>query len=294
MGSLSGVMLLTKTAETGSKSITEWTKIFEKLSPYLLDAGKNILVAILIWVIGKKLVKLVLRLVSKLLETQGTEISVRKFLYSLIRYGGYSLLALCIYDTLGLPMTSLIAVVSSASLAIGLALQGSLSNFAGGVLILLLRPFKVGDYIVEDSKKNEGTVDTIGIFYTTLLTVDNKKVLIPNGTLANSSLTNVTGQQHRRIDLKVGISYDSDLKIAKEIMLNLLSATPEAMEEKQIQVFIASLEDSAVVVEGRIWVNSADYWPVRWRLTEDIKLAYDEAGINIPYNQLDVHLKKHE
>lgn len=291
MGLQSAIMVLTQSAGTDSQIVSQWKKFLNNVTPDLLGFVWNIVVALLIWVIGRKLVKLVLKLVNKIFDRQDTEISVRKFMDSLIRYAGYVFIFLCIYDQIGLPMTSLIAVLGSASLAVGLALQGSLSNFAGGVLILLLRPFKVGDYIIEDNKKNEGTVDAIGIFYTTLLTIDNKKVLIPNGTLANSSLTNVTSQEKRRIDLKVGISYESDLKKAKEIMLKLLEDTPETIQEKGTQVFIAALEDSAVMVEGRIWVSAEDYWPVRWRLTENIKLAYDDAGIGIAYNQLDVHLR---
>ena len=182
--------------------------------------------------------------------------------------------------------------MASCGVAIGLALQGSLSNFAGGVLILILKPFIIGDYIIEDNKGREGTVKEIQLFYTKLLTVDNKTVIIPNGTLANTSLTNVTAQDKRRLDLSVGISYDADLKKAKQLIEELLRKDEDVLQNEDITVFVDSLGDSAVVIGARGWVKKEAYWTAKWRLTENIKLTLDENGIEIPFNQVVVHMKE--
>ena len=179
-------------------------------------------------------------------------------------------------------------------MAIGLALQGSLSNFAGGVLILLLKPFVVGDYIIEDSQKNEGTVKEIQIFYTKLSTVDNKTIVIPNGTLANTSLTNVTAKDVRRLDLSIDISYEADLRKAKEIIEGLLKEDDSILKEEEILVFVDQLGASSVVIGTRAWVKTDEYWPTRWRLLEEIKLALDENHIEIPYQQITLHMKEND
>lgn len=226
----------------------------------------------------------------------GTEITVIKFLKYLGNAAGYVVLVLM---TAGMAfgrdafnVASLMTLISSAGIALGLALQGTLSNFAGGVLILFLKPFRVGDYIVEDNHKNEGTVRSIGLVYTELTTIDNKIIVIPNGTLSNSSLTNVTAQGKRRLDLTVGISYSADIKKAKQIMLDILNAQEETMKDEEITAYVSELADSSVVLGCRAWVPTDRYWPVKWRVTEEIKLAFDEAGVEIPFNQLDVHLKE--
>ena len=170
-------------------------------------------------------------------------------------------------------------------MAVGLALQGSLSNFAGGVLILLLKPFRVGDSIIEHSGGKEGTVTEISIFYTKLLTIDNKVVMVPNGTLSNSSITNVSTMEKRRVDLVVGIAYEADIRTAKE-------AEEARLPEEEILVFVDELGDSSVNMGVRIWVKTEDYWSARWRLTENIKYALDSHNISIPYPQMDVQIKQ--
>ena len=184
------------------------------------------------------------------------------------------------------------AALASCGVAIGLALQGSLSNFAGGVLILLLKPFVVGDYIVEDNKGREGTVKEIQLFYTKLLTVDNKTVIIPNGALANTSITNVTEQDKRRLDFAVGISYDADLKMAKQLIEELIRKDEDVLQNEDVSVFVDTLGDSSVVIGARGWVKKDAYWTAKWRLTENIKLTLDDNGIEIPYNQVVVHVKE--
>ena len=191
----------------------------------------------------------------------------------------------------GVDAASIIAVLGSAGVAIGLALQGSLSNLAGGVLILVLKPFKVGDYIIEDTNKNEGTVTEIQIFYTKLTTPDNKTIILPNGTLANSSLTNVTHAPDRRNEIKIGISYDSDIRTAKKILQDLLDNDVDVLQDKEKVVFVDDLADSSVVIGMRCFFKNDDYWQGRWRLLEEAKYALEEQGIVIPYPQMDVHIK---
>ena len=171
-------------------------------------------------------------------------------------------------------------------------MQGSLSNFAGGVLILLLKPFKVGDYIIEDVNKNEGTVKEISVFYTKLTTPDNRVIIIPNGTLANSSLMNVTQSEKRRVDIYVGVSYQADLKKAKSILTELAEQEINRLKDEPMDIFVSDLEDSSVKLGVRIWVPTDSYWETRWRLVEEVKLALDAGGIEIPYPQMDVTIKK--
>ena len=182
------------------------------------------------------------------------------------------------------------ALIASAGVAVGLALQGSLSNFAGGILILLLKPFVVGDYIAVPQEGIEGTVKEIQIFYTKMATVDNQTVVVPNSILTSNSLTNVTARPERKLDLKVGISYDADMKQAKHIIEEILHRDLSVIQDEEIVVFVSDLADSAVMIGLRAWVKTEEYWAARWRILEQIKTEFDQAGIEIPYNQLTVHL----
>ena len=250
--------------------------------------GMDLLVAAVILGIGFKITGAVRRMAERSFARMEMELSLRKFLLSLIQALMYGLLIFMAADRIGLQSSSIIALLGSAGVTLGLALQGSLSNFAGGVLILLVRPFKVGDYIV--SEYGEGTVAAIGLVYTTLNTVDNKTVVIPNGSLSNSPITNATAEDFRRLDLTVGIGYQSDLRRAKEILLDIYTSHPCILKDRPIQVFVDQLAASSVVIGGRGWTATGDYWQTRWDITEEIKLRFDEAGIQIPFNQLDVHV----
>ncbi len=264
----------------------------EDIVPMLVDFGVRVLFALLIYLVGKKIIKWIRRILKRGLQRSAVDEGVCQFLDSAAKILLYVVLAMAVINQLGVATTSIVAVLGSVGLALGLALQGSLSNFAGGVLILLFKPFKVGDYIIEDTHKNEGTVTEIQIFYTKLLTTDNRTVVIPNGTLANSSLTDVTHQDKRRIDLYVGISYDADIQKAKDILMEIVDGEAARIVGEETVVFVDSLEDSSVRLGLRFWVHTADYWNARWRATEEIKLRFDENGIEIPYNQLTVSLKK--
>lgn len=267
--------------------------IMETLKGYVPDIihfGIAVLISIVVFVIGSKIIKLIRKIVRRSLERSSVDKGVEQFVDSLLKICLYLILIMTIAGMLGIQTTSIVTVIGSAGVAVGLALQGSLSNFAGGVLILILKPFKVGDYIIDCSTGNEGTVKQIQIFYTKLLTIDNKEALIPNGTLMNSSIINATGQTQRRIDILVGISYDADLKTAKECMAELVAKEKKVLKEKPIDIFVNSLGDSAVELGLHVWVATEDYWSVKWRLTENIKLSFAEKGIEIPYNQLSVHI----
>ena len=272
--------------------INRLTKYISDKIPELIDFAIGVVLALLVFWIGAKLIKWIRKLIRISMEKASVDKGVRQFVDSLVKFILYAILIFSIGSKFGLDTTSVAAALASCGVAIGLALQGSLSNFAGGVLILVLKPFVVGDYIVEDNKGREGTVKEIQLFYTKLLTVDNKTVIIPNGSLANTSLTNVTAQDKRRLDLSVGISYDADLKKAKELIEGLFRADEDILKEEGINVFVDTLGESSVVIGARGWVKKEAYWTAKWRLTENIKLTLDENGIEIPFNQVVVHVKE--
>ena len=272
--------------------INRLTKYISDKIPELIDFAIGVVLALLVFWIGAKLIKWIRKLIRISMEKASVDKGVRQFVDSLVKFILYAILIFSIGSKFGLDTTSVAAALASCGVAIGLALQGSLSNFAGGVLILVLKPFVVGDYIVEDNKGREGTVKEMQLFYTKLLTVDNKTVIIPNGSLANTSLTNVTAQDKRRLDLSVGISYDADLKMAKELIEGLFRADEDILKEEGINVFVDTLGESSVVIGARGWVKKEAYWTAKWRLTENIKLTLDENGIEIPFNQVVVHVKE--
>ena len=272
--------------------INRLTEYISDKIPELIDFAIGVVLALLVFWIGAKIIKWIRKIIRISMEKGGVDKGVRQFVDSLVKFALYAILIFSIGSKFGLDTTSVAAALASCGVAIGLALQGSLSNFAGGVLILVLKPFVVGDYIVEDNKGREGTVKEIQLFYTKLLTVDNRTVIIPNGSLANTSLTNVTAQDKRRLDLSVGISYDADLKKAKELIEGLFRADADIIKEEDINVFVDNLGDSSVVIGARGWVKKEAYWTTKWRLTENIKLTLDENGIEIPFNQVVVHVKE--
>lgn len=265
-------------------------KFLQELPEKALHLGIRIVLACVTFAIGVQCVKLLRKIIKKSLEKANADVGVTQFIDSFIKIGTYAILVMLIATSFGVDAASIIALFGSAGVAIGLALQGSLSNLAGGVLILVLKPFKVGDYIIEDTNKNEGTVTEIQIFYTKLTTPDNKIIVLPNGTLANTSLTNVTHAPFRRNEIKIGISYESDIRTAKEILQKLLDEDSAVLQEMDKLVFVDELADSSVVIGMRCWFKNDDFWPGRWRLIENAKYALEEKGIVLAYPQLDVHV----
>ena len=284
-----GEQLETQVMDTVAKSVSHWDKVLDTVIEYAIRFGKNILIALIVYFIASKLIKWVLKLTTKALNKGKIEPIVVKFIYSIIKVGLYVLLFIAIVSILGIPTTTFVTLFGTVTLSVGLALQGSLANFAGGVLILIFKPFKVGDYIVACG--DEGTVVGIDVFYTKLATVDNKMIVIPNGTLANSSVKNVSAMDIRRVDVQVGISYESDITAAKKVLMGIIDKNDNILRDKPVNVFVASLDASQVTLETRVWVSADKYWDTKWAFTEQYKLALDEAGIEIPFNQLSVTIK---
>lgn len=263
-----------------------------KLLPKFTSFVLQFVLACVVFFFVSKIIKWGCRVFKKFLEIRNIDSSATRFLTSLVKAVSYFLLIVILAMQLGLKEASVIAVLGSMGVGLGLALQGGMANVAGGVLILLLKPFKLGDYIIESGSKLEGTVKKIDMFYTTLSTIDNRYVVIPNSQLTSQSIINATAQAKRRLDLRVTISYEDDMRLAKGIIEKLLKNNTNVLQEEGIDVFVHELADHGVTLGCRAWVKTDSYWAVRWNMNEEIKLSFDQAGITIPYNQLDVHVKQ--
>ncbi len=266
----------------------------ESFLPKALGFFWCVILALLVWFIGAKIIKAINKVATKALKRRNAEIGAIQFINGLIKALGYLVIGVIILNLFGITTTSVAAAVASILVTAGLALQGSLSNFAGGVLILVLHPFKVGDYIREDTKGNEGTVKEISIFYTKLCTIDNKIVVVPNGNLANTSLVNYTYQDKRAIDTVVGISYKDDIRTAKDIIREVATNIPTRIQDDKIKVFVSKLNDSSVDIGIRVYVDMDTYWDTYWQFLEDVKYALDDKGITIPYNQVEVTMDSND
>lgn len=264
----------------------------EKYTPAVIGFLVQVIVAIIVLLVGIKIIKSVVKVIKKGFDRSHIDDGVGTFLTSLIKYALYFILVMAILSSFGIATGSVVALLGSAGLTIGMALQGSLSNFAGGVLILLLKPFVLGDYIIDNTTGEEGTVSNISIFYTRLKTIDNKVVLIPNGKLSDSCITNVSMMEKRRIDIYVTVSYSADLQKTKNVLNNVAISQVLRLEGEPIDIFVSELKDSAVEMGIRVWAKNEDYWTLKWKMTEDIKNALDANHIEIPFPQLDVNLKK--
>lgn len=268
-----------------------WEKSLERFGEKTLNLGGRVLFALICFWIGTRIIKILLRVIQKAMEKAKADVGVSQFVNSFLKAAMYIVLVFMLAASFGVDTASIVALLGSAGVAIGLAVQGSLSNMAGGVLILLLKPFKVGDYIVEGTSGKEGTVIEIQIFYTKLATFDNKEVILPNGSLANTNIVNVTARKFRRIDVPVSISYGADIRKAKEVLTQMLHDDEKVMKNKEMVVFVDRLGESGIDLIVRFWMKNEDYWTGMWRITEQCKYTLDEAGIEIPYNQLDVHMR---
>lgn len=245
-----------------------------------------------VYFVGKKVIAWVVRTVRRMLERSRLQAGAVTFTVSMVKITLYTVLILGIAMQFGLKESSVAALVASGGVAVGLALQGGLSNFAGGFLILLFQPFQVGDYIITQGR--EGTVRKIEILYTTLHTMDNRRVIVPNGNLANNVIVNVTASDRRKLEIKVGISYEDSIAKAKNVLERLIAEEDGVLKEEEHLVFVSELGESSVVVGMRCWVLTEQYYPVLWRLNERIKEEFEAEGLHIPYPQMDVHLKSGE
>jgi small conductance mechanosensitive channel len=253
----------------------------------VVEYGATVVLAILFLIIGLWVIKKIVSVLGKSMSKRGVDPSLQPFLRSLVGALLKIMLIISVISMLGVEMTSFIAVLGAAGLAIGLALQGSLANFAGGVLILLLKPFKVGDFI--DTGSHSGTVREIQIFYTYLTTPTNQEIIVPNGDLSNNAVMNYSFHDTRRIDMTFGIGYDDNIDQAKEILMKLISAE-KILEEQPPQVFIENLNDSSVDFRVRAWSANSDYWDIVNSMSEKVKKSFDSAGVSIPFPQRDIHV----
>ena len=282
--------------ETVDKVNSNWDQIkayFNGHIPDLISFGMKVVLSIVAFYVGTKLIKWLLKVAKHSMEKAGIDMGVAQFICSFGKFLLYLILIFNIATNFGVKESSVAALLGTAGVTIGLALQGGLENLSGGVMLLLFKPFQVGDYIIQDQAGGtEGTVYKVEMFYTTLITIDNKHVIIPNGKLSNSTIINVTAQNLRNLEIKVGISYESDLLLAKQILRELIEKDPELLDREETQVFVDELGDSAVILGLRAWVKTEEFWNTKWRMNEQIKLEFDKRGIRIPYPQMDVHMHR--
>ena len=272
---------------------TEFTKdMINSLIEIGSSIGISLLMALAILIVGRQLVKLILRLITVALEKSKVEDTVRIFVTNLLNTLLMILVFIAAINQLGIETTSIIAVLGAAGLAIGLALQGSLSNFAAGILIVIYRPYKVGDYI--EAGNHAGTVKDIQIFSTVLKTPDNKIVVVPNGSIMNGSIVNYSDQDTRRVDLIISCSYEDDIDKVRSVLEDILKKEKRVLKDPKPQIAVTELADSSVNFIFRPWVKRTDYLPVYYSLLEEVKKRFDKEGISIPYPQSDVHIHNHK
>lgn len=281
-----------ETTNEAAEDVNVFIQYLQDHIPNLISFAIEIVFALIFFFLGRIAIKWIRKLIRKMLERSNVDKGVETFVDSLLKFMLYGMLLFTIATKFGFDTASVAALIASAGVAIGLAVQGSLSNFAGGILILLLKPFVVGDYIIEDNHGDEGTVKEIQLFYTKLLTVDNRTVVIPNGMLTNNSLTNVTHMDERKLELKVSISYESDLLKAKAVLADLIRKESRIIQDKEHRIFVDELGDDGVILGMRCWVSTEDYWNVRWDMLEEIKLTFDRESIVIPYHQMSVRIQE--
>ena len=265
-------------------------KLLDKLNDLWVNAGLTVIYVILILFVGGKLIKLITKLITKGKAFNKLDKSVSTFVLSFIKTVLNILLWITVAGVIGIPSTSIITLLGSAGLAIGLAMQGGLSNIAGGLVILIFKPFKVGDFI--DTHTDSGTVKSISIFYTTLVGPDNRIVSIPNGILANSSSINYSNQKERRLDFDLDVSYNNKIDDVKKCINNVLKKDKRVNKEKDVFVRITNYKESSICYTVRVWVLKDEYWDVKFDLLENIKNEFDKNNISIPFNQLDIHFDK--
>jgi small conductance mechanosensitive channel len=270
----------------------DFTQYIDQAPALIIKYGSMVIIALLIFVIGKMLARGISNGVVRAMTKRDVDVTITRFVGSLIYGLLFAFVVVAALSQLGIETTSFIALLGAAGLAVGLALQGSLSNFAAGVLLILFRPLRAGDFV--EAGGVSGVVNEVGIFTTVLKTGDNKTIIIPNSAVMGGTITNYSLEANRRVDLVVGISYDADIRVAKDIVQRLLDADARILKDPAAAISVAELANSSVNLAIRPWVKAADYWPVRGDLLEAIKARFDETGIGIPYPQMDVHLAQVE
>ncbi|MBK80451.1 MAG: mechanosensitive ion channel protein MscS [Gammaproteobacteria bacterium] len=266
----------------------DMSKYMDMAIEMTMSYGPRLILAIIVLIVGLWIVNRVVALMGKGMEKSNTEPTLARFLGNLVSIGLKALVLISVAGMIGIQTTSFIAILGAAGLAVGLALQGSLANFAGGVLVLLFKPYKVGDYV--EAQGIGGTVKEIQIFNTIINTPDNKRIIVPNGAISNGIITNYSAEPTRRVDFVFGIGYGDDIAKAKDVIKGLVEKDERIFDDPAFQIVVSNLGDSSVDITVRVWANASDYWGIKFDLTERVKLAFDEAGISIPFPQRDVHL----
>lgn len=264
-------------------------KFLVKIVNWATTDGIKLIIGIFLLWIGWKLAKKIVNILNKALERRNVDVTIRSFLDTFLEVILKGLVILVVLEYVGIKTTGVAALVASAGVAIGLALQGSLSNFAGGLVILLIRPFNVGDYV--EGAGHNGVIEKIGMFYTHMVSVDNKLILVPNGTLANGSIVNYSAKELRRVDLTFGVGYEQDILKVKRVLSNIVEAHDLILKTPEPFIALSNHGDSAINFVVRVWVNNSDYWKVHFDLLESVKVAFDNEDISIPYPQMDLHIK---
>lgn len=260
----------------------------QKVIDLAIEYGPKLLLAIIVLIIGLWIIKFIIKTANRAMERSEVEISLRKFLTKLFGILLKVLLLISVASMIGIATTSFVAIIGAAGLAVGLALQGGLANFAGGVIILIFKPFKVGDFL--DAQGHMGTVHEISIFTTILKTPDNKTVIIPNGALSNGSMVNFSTEPKRRVDMGFGIGYNDDIGKARQVLSQLVDSDSRIDKEPAPQIIVQELGESSVNFAVRVWSDSSNYWSIFFDMQEKVKQAFDKEGISIPFPQRDVHV----
>ncbi|MCR5235421.1 MAG: mechanosensitive ion channel [Lachnospiraceae bacterium] len=279
-------------AQDVTKELTRFQRYTSGLFDNVLNAGTKIIIVIVLFFIGRHIINLIRKLLRKSLEKSSFDNGNINFIEATVKVLLYILLIGLLAGYFGVETASIVAILGSAGLTIGLAFQGSLSNFAGGMLILLTKPFRIGDYVMVSGISAEGTVDEIGMFYTRLMTVDNRSIVVPNSVMSNTTVTNVTFYDVRKLEVIVGVSYSSDIDRVKQVLSDLLDREEFVVHDKEKQIFVSGLNTSSIDMGMRFFVKKSEYWASKWQILEDIKKTFDENNIEIPFNQMDVHLDK--
>lgn len=265
-------------------------QLIEQYLPQFINSGVQLFSALAIFFIGKWAAGVMANFLQTQMQNRKVDPMVSGFVRSLIYWAMFAFVCVAALAQIGVQTASFVAIIGAAGLAVGLALQGSLSNFAAGVLMVIFKPFKIGDYV--DAGGQSGTVTDIKIFSIELVTPDNKEIIIPNSAVMNGSIVNYSSKENRRVDLKIGVSYDAYLPDVRKLLEDIIANEPLVLKNKANMVAVSELGSSSVNLVVRAWVKSADYWTVYFKLTETIKLKLDEANITIPYPQMDIHLTK--
>ena len=265
-------------------------KFLDKLTDIGIDSGFKLLWFIVILIVGFKIVKILVKLIKKDKRFSKFDKSVQTFIVSFINISLKCIVLITALAGIGVPMTSMITLFGTASLAIGLALQGGLTNMVGGLMILIFKPFKVGDWI--ESNGLSGSVDNISIFYTEISTLDSTKVVLPNGDLANSNIKNFTTNEKRKVCVNFSVSYDSDIDKVKKVLREVIDKEELILKDEEIFIRLTEHSDSALIFTVRVWTLNKNFWPVKFNLLENVKKAFDKNKISIPYPQIDVHMDK--